>query len=165
MNSTNIRFSDVVLTLFLRLIFGPVFVEFSRKFTFSVSYTQFHLSFYENWVTAFCSVFFRFLNSTTLFSFLMLFLTLFLRLIFGPVFVEFSRKFTFSVSYTQFHLSFYENWVTAVFHRGPRPIWCGRRLPEICMKLIPLRNDIGNKYSRSWLSRNCETILRKSKEL
>ena len=122
--------------------------------------------FYENLVTAVCSIFFCFwfMNSTNI-RFSDVVLTLFLRLIFGPVFVEFSRKFTFSVSYTQFHLSFYENWVTAVFHRGPRPIWCGRRLQEICMKLIPLRNDIGNKYSRSWLSRNCETILRKSKEL
>lgn len=57
---------------------------------------------------------------------------------------------------------FYGNSVTAVtteffFSVWAKALWCGR-LQEICMKLIPLRNDIGNKYSRSWLSRNCENF-------
>ena len=57
---------------------------------------------------------------------------------------------------------FYGNSVTAAvttefFSTWAKALWCGR-LQEICMKLIPLRNDIGNKYSRSWLSRNCENF-------
>ena len=50
-----------------------------------------------------------------------------------------------------------QQWLLSFFSTWAKALWCGR-LQEICMKLIPLRNDIGNKYSRSWLSRNCENF-------